>query len=96
MILSEILKKSRENKGLLLREVASAIGVDTSLISKFEKGERKPTREQILRLSNSLDIDERLVITVWLSEKIYSEIQDEEFALDAIEITTKRFKKLTS
>lgn len=96
MILSEILKKSRENKGLLLREVASAIGVDTSLISKFEKGERKPTREQILRLSNSLDIDERLVITIWLSEKIYSEIQDEEFALDAIEITTKRFKKLTS
>lgn len=90
--LSETLKKSRENKGLLMRELASLIEVDTSLISKFEKGERKPTKEQIMRLSKSLEIDEKSTLTLWLSEKIFSEIQGEEFALDAIKIITKRLK----
>lgn len=90
--LSETLKKSRENKGLLMRELASLIEVDTSLISKFEKGERKPTKEQIMRLSKSLEIDEKNTLTLWLSEKIFSEIQGEEFALDAIKIITKRLK----
>ena len=57
MILSELLKSKRETKNLLLREVASMIDVDTALISKIEKGDRKPTREQIDKLSFALDIE---------------------------------------
>ncbi len=51
MELSKILRGARDKKGLLLREVAALIKVDTAMISKFENGDRNPTRPQILRLT---------------------------------------------
>lgn len=90
--LADILKTARDNKQLLLREVASAIDVDTAMISKFEKGERKPTREQILKLSKALTLDEKELLTQWLSEKILFEVQDEEVALQAMIVAEKTFK----
>ncbi len=92
MILSELLKHKRETKGLLLREVAYKIDVDTALISKIEKGDRKPTREQIEKLSVALDIDYNKLLTLWLSEKVYEDVQGEDVALDAIKSALRRIK----
>lgn len=92
MILSELIKSKRESKGLLLREVAYKVDVDTALISKIEKGDRKPTREQIEKLALALDIDYNKLLTLWLSEKIYEDVQGEQVALDAIKLALKRIK----
>ncbi len=54
--LSEILKSAREEKKLILRKVASELDIDQSLISKFEKGERKPTKEQLIKLADFYDL----------------------------------------
>ncbi|MGO3706573.1 MAG: helix-turn-helix domain-containing protein [Mesonia hippocampi] len=93
MILSELIKSKRESKGLLLREVAYKVDVDTALISKIEKGDRKPTREQIEKLALALDIDYNKLLTLWLSEKVYEDVQGEQVALDAIKLALKRIKK---
>ncbi|WP_010177160.1 helix-turn-helix domain-containing protein [Aquimarina agarilytica] len=92
MILSELLKSKRENKKLLLREVASMIDVDTALISKIEKGDRKPTREQIKKLAIALDINYSKLLKLWISEKIYEDVKNEDVAIDAIKLTLKRLK----
>ncbi|TYA53051.1 helix-turn-helix domain-containing protein [Formosa maritima] len=92
MILSEFLKSKRETKNLLLREVASMIDTDTALISKIEKGDRKPTREQIEKLALALDIEYNKLLTLWLSEKVYEEVNGEEMAIDAIKLALKRVK----
>ncbi|OBX24225.1 MULTISPECIES: helix-turn-helix domain-containing protein [Bizionia] len=92
MILSELLKSKRETKNLLLREVASMIDVDTALISKIEKGDRKPTREQIEKLAIALDIEHRQLLKLWLSEKIYEDVKGEDVAVDAIKLALKRIK----
>lgn len=92
MILSELIKFKREAKGMLLREVAYQVEVDTALISKIEKGDRKPTREQIEKLALALDIEYNKLLTLWLSEKVYEEVQGEEMAIDAIKLTLKRVK----
>ena len=92
MILSELLKSKREAKGLLLREVAYKVDVDTALISKIEKGDRKPTREQIEKLAVALDIDYNKLLTLWLSEKVYEDVQGEDVAVDAIKLALKRIK----
>ena len=47
-----LLKNAREQKGLKTREVAQLLGIDQALISKFESGSRKPTREQVIKLAN--------------------------------------------
>lgn len=90
--LSEVLKSKREKKGLLLREVASKIEVDTALISKFEKGDRKPTREQIEKLAVALEIEISQLLTVWLSEKVYEEVKGENEAANALKLALKRIK----
>ena len=90
--LAEILKIGREKKQFLLREVASAIDTDTAMISKFEKGERKPTREQIVKLSKALEIDEQILLIQWLSERIVYEVQNEEVALKAMQVAEKAIK----
>lgn len=92
-MLSELLKSKREKKGLLLREVASMIDVDTALISKLEKGDRKPTREQIEKLASALDIEYNHLLMLWLSEKVYEDVKGERLAIDALNEALKRIKK---
>lgn len=88
--LSEILKELRENKGLLLRQVAAAIHVDTAMISKFEKGERKPTREQINGLAKVLEIDRNELLVIYLSDKVAYELKDEDMAQEALKIAERK------
>lgn len=68
--LGDILKNAREAKEMILRKVAAAVDIDQSLISKFEKNERKPTLEQIKRFATFYAIPEEELIISWHSEKI--------------------------
>ncbi|MFK7059698.1 helix-turn-helix transcriptional regulator [Flavobacterium oreochromis] len=90
--LAGVLKTTRESKGLLLREVASLIDVDTAMISRFEKGDRNPTRPQLEKLSVALDLNFEELLTLWLSEKIYDDIQGEVVALKALHVAEERIK----
>ena len=42
-----IIRAEREKRNLYLRQVASSMEIDQALISKFEKGDRKSTSEQV-------------------------------------------------
>lgn len=87
-----LLKNAREQKGLKTREVAQLLSIDQALISKFESGTRKPTKEQISKLSQLLDIDFETLMIAWLKEKILYEIGDEEFALKALLVVEQEIK----
>ncbi len=92
MILPQLIKEQREKKGFLLREVASLIDADTALISKFEKGDRRPTREQVTKLSVALELEHNKLLKLWLCEKVYEDVKGEELAIDALKLALKRIK----
>ncbi|MFM9825955.1 Fic family protein [Flavobacterium sp.] len=79
-----LLKNAREQKGLKTREVAQILEIDQALISKFENGSRKPTKDQVIKLASLLEIDFETLMIAWLKEKILYEIGQDEFALKAI------------
>lgn len=79
-----ILKTAREQKKIKTRELAQLLGIDQALISKFENGSRKPTRDQIVKLASVLEINYEKLMIAWLKEKIYAEIGDDHFAFEAI------------
>ena len=81
-----LLKNAREKKGLKTREVAQLLEIDQALISKFENGTRKPTKEQITKLASLLEIDFETLMVAWLKEKILYEIGQDEFALKAMDM----------
>ena len=53
----EIIREKREKKRLLLRHVSAQLDIDTAILSKIERGERKATREQITKLADILELD---------------------------------------
>lgn len=87
-----LLKNAREKKGLKTREVAQLLGIDQALISKFENGSRKPTKEQITKLASILEIDFETLMVIWLKERILYEIGDDDLALKAISLAEEQIK----
>ena len=87
-----LLKNAREQKGLKTREVAQLLGIDQALISKFESGTRKPTREQVIKLASLLEIDLETIMVAWLKEKILYEIGHDEFALKALLVAEQEIR----
>lgn len=92
--LGQILKQARELESLLLRQVAAAINTDTAMISKFEKGERKPTRSQISMLAKALGIDEKELLISYLSDKVAAELAGEDVAKEALKVAEKKIDLL--
>jgi Fic family protein/DNA-binding XRE family transcriptional regulator len=87
-----LLKNAREQKGLKTREVAQLLGIDQALISKFENGSRKPTKDQVIKLASLLGIDFETLMIAWLKEKIIYEIGQDEFALKAMNMVREELE----
>jgi hypothetical protein len=43
----------------------------TALISKFESGIRRPTKEQVVKLAILLEIDFESIMVSWLKERLF-------------------------
>jgi len=89
MNLGQHVRQLREQKGLLLREVAAHLEIDTAMISKIERGEKSCKREHIGRLAAILDGSESELISIWLADKILEIVRGEEDAFSALEIVQK-------
>lgn len=88
--LGETLKNEREKKDLILRKVAAEVDIDQSLISKFEKNERKPTMEQVIRLAKFYDLSESELIISWYSEKIAEELKYTESTAEILKVAEEK------
>lgn len=88
----EIIREQREKKGLLLRQVAAKLDIDTAILSKVERGERKATREQISKIAEILDLNKEEIMVQYLSEKILYELQDEDYGMKALKVAEKSIK----
>ena len=73
-LFGEKVRELRELNGLLLREVASEIEVDTAFLSKLERNEKKASRQQVDKISKALGIGDKTLITLWLSDKLLENI----------------------
>lgn len=40
----EIIRKKREEKGMLLRQLAALVDINQAIVSKIERGERKANK----------------------------------------------------
>lgn len=82
--LGEKLRTIRESKSLLLRQVAAYLEIDTALVSKIERGERRLTREQVIKLAKFYNVTEEELLTLWLSDKLLDTIENDPFAMQGL------------
>ena len=90
--LGDTIRKLRENKELPLRTVAAFLDIDLAILSKIERGQRKPTREQVLSLAKYFNVKQNDLLIAWLSDKLVYELQDEEVALKALQLAEEKVK----
>lgn len=91
-MLGEKLKELREAKGLVQRQVAAELEVDTAYISKMESNEKPVSRQHLKKLSALLGIAEDELLTLWLADKLYVIAKDEPVGLKAIEAAEEELK----
>ena len=86
------IKELRNKKGLLQKHIASKLDIDTPMLSKIERGERKAKREQIAILAKVFFTDKDELLALWLADQIYDVIKDEDVALKAIQVAEDGIK----
>jgi HTH-type transcriptional regulator, competence development regulator len=87
-----ILRELREAKGLLLREVGASLSIDPTILSKIERDGRMPTKEQVKALAEFYNDNKNEVLIAWLSDKVVYCIQDEDLALQAMEVAEEKVR----
>lgn len=83
------VKELREKKQLLQKHIAGKLDIDTPMLSKIERGERRAKREQVLQLAEIFDVDQNELIVLWLADKVYEVIKDEDVASSALRVAEK-------
>ncbi len=85
-------KNIREERNLLLEDITKRTGISKAVLSRIENGKRLPTREQVNQLCKYYKAEKNEIIVQWLSDKLVYEVQDEDFALQAMQVAEKKVK----
>lgn len=89
---ANILKTSRKKLKLNLAEVSTALGIDKAIVSKLENSQRTANRKQVITFIQYYKLDEKDVMSAWLSDKILYALKDEDFSLDALKVAEDTVK----
>ena len=84
MELHDLLKSGRISSGLTTRQVAEKLKIDQALVSKFENGLRRPTRDQVVHISRLYNTNENEALLAWLTQKLLTIISGETLGLKAL------------
>jgi transcriptional regulator with XRE-family HTH domain len=90
--IGEKLRHIRDEKELPLRKVAALLDIDVAILSKMERGERRITKEVVLKLANIYDYNADDLLVSFLSDKILYEIQDEDLGIEALKVAEEKAK----
>ena len=92
----QIIRTKRESLGLLLRQVASYLDIDQSILSKIKRNEGRPNKNNIFKLAEKLKLDKDDFFVKFMSKKIAYEIIDEDFANKVLKVAEQKVKYLNS
>ena len=80
MLFPEKLRQLRMESGLKQKEIAKKIGVDIPMYSRYEHGERRPKREQVVKLAHIYKTDVDELVALWLAYTALNEIGTDKLA----------------
>lgn len=72
------IRELREERGLLLRQVAATLEIDTATLSKMEREVKILRKEHLQKLANIYGIDVTQLMAIWLADKLINILEGEE------------------
>ena len=92
----KIIRELREKKGYPLRKVAAFLDIDQAILSKVERGQRKISKEQVVKLAEFFHYDEKKLLIAYLSDRIVYEVKNEDYASEAIKAAEEKIGYLVN
>jgi transcriptional regulator with XRE-family HTH domain len=74
----ETIRQLREELNLPQRKVAAYLDIDTSLLAKYERNVRQPSKELIIKIAELFKVDSQVLISEALTDKIAYQIIEED------------------
>ena len=82
----DIIRKLRQEKELPLRTVAAYLDIDQAILSKIERGQRRASKNIIIKLADYFNTDQDRLLVAWLSDTLSYQLEDEENAMEALQV----------
>ena len=90
MLFGKKIRELRDENGVLQRQLAALLEIDTPMFSKIERGDRRAKREQVEYFHQ----DENEMLTLWLADKVLDAVDGEqELSSQAIEVAQEQIKE---
>ena len=94
MLLGNKMRSLRDEQGILQRQVAAYLEIDTPMFSKIERGDRRAKRSQVPQLAKFFHVDEEELLTLWLADRILDAVDGEgEIKFKANEVAKSKLAK---
>ena len=91
----DTVKRLREEKGLTLREVAETLEIDTSMLGKIEKNNRKPTPRIIEKFAEYFNVDDKDLKIAFVSDIVVNYVmEDEDFSKEVFKVAEAKVNYL--
>ena len=95
MLFGKKIRELRDENGVLQRQLAALLEIDTPMFSKIERGDRRAKREQVIKLAEYFNQNEKEMLTLWLADKVLDAVDGEqELGSQAIEVAQEQIKDL--
>ena len=80
------IQNLRKERKMSLREVADHVGIDISMLSKIEHGERQLQSHMIAPIADLFEIDYKSIQIQFLNQRIMQEFGDEPYLMESLEV----------
>lgn len=91
--LGDKIKQLRTKNKLLQRQIAAILEIDTPMLSKIERGERKAKKEHVIQLAQIMKVSNDELLTLWLADQLQDVIEGEALADEALKKVSNNIKK---
>lgn len=96
MLFGDKIRELRDEQGLLQRQLAAALEIDTPMFSKIERGDRRAKREQVVKLAELLHQDENEMLKLWFADKVIDAVDGaKEISNDAIYVAINHINMIS-
>ncbi len=92
MTLGQKIRELREQAGLKQRELAYLLEIGEGFLSKVENDQKPLKRKDLTKLNELFKITIEELESLWLANKLYSIVRDEESALTALKVAEEQIK----
>lgn len=92
MTIGQRIKQLREKSGMKQRELASKLDIGEGFLSKVENNQKLIKREDLKKISEFFNVKHSDLETLWLANKVYDLIKDENLGLQALKVAEEQAK----